>query len=230
MVWTTTWLSQGAVVHKVVLTFDDGPILEHTPRILDALAKYDVPGLFFVVGERLQAPGAREIVRRAAREGHLIGNHTFNHPNLTKVSPEEVRSQIYRTHELISEFQPRRRLFRPPYGACNDTVKAVAEELDYRVVLWSASSEDWRAENRSSAWVDIALEQISVQHLAICLCHDLPHTAEHLPRLIERVRLLSNRRFVSYDGRRDLKWLVDGVGRRVRDWPKWTRPRAKGVK
>jgi len=215
---TTRRLPKGAVVDKVVLTFDDGPIPEHTPRILDALAKYDVPGLFFSIGERLQVPGTREIVRRAAREGHLIGNHTFNHPNLTKVSPEEVRSQILRTHELISEFEPKRRLFRPPYGACNDTVRAVAKELGYRTVLWTASSEDWRAENWSSAWVDIAVEQISARHLAICLCHDLPHTAEHLPRLIERVRLLASHKFVSFYGRRDLKWLVDGIGRRACDW------------
>lgn len=217
-------------MHKVVLTFDDGPVLGHTPRILDALAKYNVPGLFFVIGERLQVPGAREIVRRAAREGHLIGNHTFNHLNLTEVSAEKVRSQILRTHDLISEFEPKRRLFRPPYGACNETVKAIAKELDYRIVLWTASSEDWRAENRSSAWVDIALEQISARHLAICLCHDLPHTAEHLPRLIERVRVLSSHKFVSYHGCRDLKWLVDGIGWRARDWVKWTRPQAKGVK
>jgi peptidoglycan-N-acetylglucosamine deacetylase len=227
---TTRRVPQGAVVHKVVLTFDDGPIPEHTPRILDVLAQYGVTGLFFVMGERVQAPGSREIVRRAAREGHWIGNHTFNHPNLTKVSPEEIRSQILRTEELISEFEPRRRLFRPPHGACNDTVKAIAKELHYKIVLWSVSSEDWRAENWPSAWVDIAVEQISAQHLAICLCHDLPHTAEHLPRLIERVRLLSSHRFVSYDGRRDLKWLVDAIGWRARDWVKRKSPRSEEVK
>ena len=62
------------MVHRLVLTFDDGPSPQHTPRILDALADYNVPAVFFVVGERLKAPGALEIVRRAAREGHLIGN------------------------------------------------------------------------------------------------------------------------------------------------------------
>jgi peptidoglycan-N-acetylglucosamine deacetylase len=218
----------GAVVHKVVLTFDDGPVPEHTPRILDALAKYNIPGLFFVIGERLRAPGSREIVRRAVSEGHLIGNHAFDHQNLTKLSPQQVRSQILRTHELISEFEPRRRLFRPPYGAYNDTVKAVAKELEYRIVLWSASSEDWRAENWSSAWVDIAVEQISAQHLAICLCHDLPHTAAHLPQLIETVQQRSSHKFVSYYGRRDLKWLVGGMGRRAHDWVKWKKPRSEG--
>jgi peptidoglycan/xylan/chitin deacetylase (PgdA/CDA1 family) len=179
------------------------------------LAKYNVPGLFFVIGDRLNA-GTLEIVRRASSEGHLVGNHTFNHPNLTEMSPEEIRSQILRTHDLISEFEPKRKLFRPPYGACNDTVKAIAKELGYQTVLWSASSKDWLPENESSAWVDIAVEQISSQHIAVLLCHDLKHTAEHLSRLIERVRLLPNNKFVSYDRRRDFKWLVDGIGRKAR--------------
>ena len=217
-------------MHRIVLTFDDGPRPEHTPRILDALAKYNVPALFFVVGERLKVPGALEIVRRAAREGHLIGNHTFNHPNLTEVSPEEVRSQILRTHDLISQFEPRRKLFRPPYGACNDTVKAIAKELGYSTVFWNAKSEDWIAEN-SSAWVDIALEQVSAQHIAICLCHDSqPHTAEHLPRFLERMRARSSHEFVSYYGRRDFKWLVDEIGRRARESLKRIDPRAQATK
>lgn len=218
------------MVHRLVLTFDDGPFLQHTPRILDALAQYEVPALFFVVGERLKVPGALEIVRRAAREGHLIGNHTFSHPNLTEVSPQEIRSQILRTHDLISQFEPRRKLFRPPYGACNDTVRAIAKELGYSTVLWNASSEDWRAENWSSAWVDIALEQISAQHIAICLCHDHPNTAEYLPRFIERLRQVSSHKFVSYYGRRDFKWLLDGIGRRARDSLKRIDPRAQATK
>jgi len=215
-------------VHKVILTFDDGPILEHTPRILDTLAKYNVPGLFFILGERLRVPGAHEIVRRAAREGHLIGNHSFNHLNLTEISPEAVRAQILQTHDLISEFEPKRRLFRPPYGACNDTVKAVAKALDYKIVLWSASSEDWRPENRSPAWVDIAVEQISAQHVAICLCHDLPHTAEHLPRLIETVRLTSTHKFVSYYDRRDLRSFVGAISWRARNFTKWIETPGEG--
>jgi peptidoglycan/xylan/chitin deacetylase (PgdA/CDA1 family) len=204
-------------VHRVVLTFDDGPNIEHTPLILDALAKYNVAALFFVIGERLNVPGALEIVRRASREGHLIGNHTFNHLNLTELSPEEIRSQILRTHDLISEFEPKRKLFRPPYGACDEAIKAIAKVLGYETVLWSASSKDWLPENESSAWVDIAVEEISSQHIAVLLCHDLKHTAEHLPRLIERVQLLSTYKFVTYYNRRDVKWFVDGIGRRVRD-------------
>jgi peptidoglycan/xylan/chitin deacetylase (PgdA/CDA1 family) len=205
-------------VHKIVLTFDDGPVPEHTPRILDALANYKVPGLFFVVGQQLKLSGATEIVRRAASEGHLIGNHSFNHLDLTQLSRGEIRSQILRTHELISRFEPRRRLFRPPYGACNNTVKSVAKELGYEVVFWNTSSEDWRPENASSVWVKIAIDQISAQHVAICLCHDRPHTADYLPDFLRRVRQLGRYEFVDYYHRRDLKALLDGAGRRMRRW------------
>ena len=207
-------------MHKIVLTFDDGPDPEHTPRILDLLAEEDVPALFFVVGERLRRPGALDIVRRAASAGHLIGNHTFSHANLTELSSEDIRTQILRTHDLIAEFEPKKKLFRPPYGACNKIILDIAKSLNYKTVLWNVNSMDWKAENHPSEWVDIAIEQIRVRHLAICLCHDLGHTADHLPQLFERVKQLQNRQFVRYDRRRDLRWLVEGANQRARDWLK----------
>ncbi len=196
-------------MHRVVLTFDDGPHAEHTPRILDVLAEQQIRAVFFVVGERVQSAAALDIVRRTAKNGHLIGNHTFSHPRLTELPTEEIRSEIVRTHELIAEFEPRQKLFRPPYGLYNETVEAVLKELKYKAVLWNADSGDWKPENQSSAWVDVAIEQISARHLAICLCHDsCGHTADHLARLLEKVKQLSNYRFVRYEFRRDLRSVV----------------------
>jgi peptidoglycan-N-acetylglucosamine deacetylase len=209
------------MMHKVVLTFDDGPDPRYTPRILDVLAAENIRAVFFVLGERVEAPGGLALVRRAAAEGHLIGNHTFSHPNLTTLSLEDVRAQIMRTHELIAEFESKRKLFRPPYGACNNAVSAVANELGYKTVLWTVNSEDWVAENESAAWVDTAMKQIVSRHLAICLCHDLACTADYLPRLLREVKQLSNREFVSYQGRRDLRWLASGIGRRARGCFSW---------
>jgi peptidoglycan-N-acetylglucosamine deacetylase len=207
-------------LHRLVLTFDDGPVPEHTPRILDALAKHRVPALFFVLGQQLKFPGAIEIVRRAAREGHLIGNHTFDHPDLTQLTPEQIRSQFLRTHELIAEFEPRIRLFRPPYGACNHIVRSIAKKLGYELVFWNSSSEDWRPENASSAWVNIAIKQVSTQHAGVCLLHDRPHTAQHLPEFLERIRLLGTHKIVDYYHRRDLLAYVYGAGRRMRHYTK----------
>jgi peptidoglycan/xylan/chitin deacetylase (PgdA/CDA1 family) len=203
-------------LHRLVLTFDDGPVTEHTPRILDALAKYNATATFFVVGQQLTIPGAMEIVRRAAREGHFIGNHSFDHPDLTKLPPEKIRSQILRTHDLIGEFEPQRRLFRPPYGLCNPAVKKIAKSLGYELVFWNSSSEDWRPENASSAWVNTAIEQVSPQHAAMCLFHDQRHTAEHLPDFLERLRSLGTHEIVDYYHRRDFRAYAYGAGRRLR--------------
>jgi peptidoglycan-N-acetylglucosamine deacetylase len=202
-------------MNKIVLSFDDGPHPEQTPRILDVLAKERVPAVFFVVGERIKAPGGFELVRRAAAEGHLIGNHTFNHSRLTELSPADIRSQILRTHELIAEFRPKPKLFRPPFGACNETVRQIAKEVGYNTVLWDVSFEDWRPENQPAGWVDLALNGIAKRHLSFCLGHDLQTTADHLPRLIREVRRLPGREFVSYDRRKDLTWFVGGLRRRV---------------
>lgn len=208
----------------MVLTFDDGPNAEHTPRILDALAKEKVPAVFFVLGEQVQKPGGLELVRRAAAEGHLIGNHTFSHPRLTELSINDIRSQILRTHELIAEFEPQPGLFRPPFGSSNDTINATARELGYQTVLWNTSFEDWRPENQPTAWVEIAMKQIEARHLAICLGHDLLHTAEHLPTLLQEIKRSPDRKFVRYDDRKDFMWLVEGVGRKVREGLKWVLP------
>lgn len=197
---------------KVVLTFDDGPHPEHTPRILDALAKEQVQAVFFVLGERVQAPGGVDLMRRIVAGGHLVGNHTFSHLRLTELSPEDVRSQIQRAHELIAEFESNTRYFRPPFGASNRQVNSIAKELKYETVMWNASFEDWQPENQPAGWVDIAMNEITARHLAVCLAHDLPHTAEHLPKLLRRVKECPNRRFVRYDHRKDFMWLVRGIG------------------
>ena len=204
-------------MHKVILTFDDGPEPEHTPRILDLLAKEGIQAVFFVVGEKVKSAGGLDIVRRAASEGHLIGNHTFSHPNLTRLSPEDVRSQIVRTHEIISEFEPKQKLFRPPYGSYNETVKVVVKKLRYEPIWWNVTSGDWKTENEPSAWVEVAIEQIRTRRRAICLCHDTSRTADHLPQLLEKVKQLSNYQFVRYDRCRSLRRRAKLLGYRLLD-------------
>src|SRR5205814_9687938 len=100
----------------IALTFDDGPNEKLTPRLLDLLAQHRIHATFFVIGENVaQHP---EILQRAAREGHEIGNHSWSHPNLAKMSDDGVRSQIKRTEEAISgAIGSRPILLRPPYGS-----------------------------------------------------------------------------------------------------------------
>ncbi|AIE79150.1 Peptidoglycan N-acetylglucosamine deacetylase [Bacillus cereus] len=100
---------------EVALTFDDGPDLEFTPKILDKLKQYNVKATFFLLGEN--AEKFPNVVKRIANEGHIIGNHTFSHPNLAKVNDAEYRNQIIKTEEILNRlagYAPK--FIRPPYG------------------------------------------------------------------------------------------------------------------
>src|SRR6059058_6205242 len=100
----------------IAMTFDDGPSATLTPKLLDLLAARHIKATFFVIGENVAEHP--EIVERTAREGHEIGNHSWSHPNLAKMSDDAVRSQIKRTEEaIIGAIGSRPVLLRPPYGS-----------------------------------------------------------------------------------------------------------------
>ena len=128
----------------IALTFDDGPNEKLTPRLLDLLAQHHIHATFFVIGEN--AAQYPEILQRAVREGHEIGNHTWSHPNLAKMSEENVRSQINRTEETIANaIGPRPTLFRPPYGSLTARQKHfIHDELGYEIILWEVDPLDWK--------------------------------------------------------------------------------------
>src|SRR2546425_12660844 len=99
----------------IAMTFDDGPSASLTPKLLDLLAAHHIKATFFVIGENVAEHP--EIVARAAREGHEIGNHSWSHPNFAKMSQENVRSQLQRTDDAIKNATGiRPMLLRPPYG------------------------------------------------------------------------------------------------------------------
>lgn len=119
-----------AQVACVALTFDDGPGRD-TGRLLGMLAREKVPATFFVLGSSVRAdPG---LVRRMAAEGHEVGNHTFSHKQLTKLSAEQQRSEIQRTQDAIAAAGARATVFRPPYGSYNADTRRVA---GLPLILW----------------------------------------------------------------------------------------------
>ncbi|PYK80041.1 MAG: polysaccharide deacetylase family protein [Verrucomicrobia bacterium] len=128
----------------IALTFDDGPHQKLTPRLLDLLAEHHIHVTFFVIGEN--AAEHPEILQRAVREGHEIGNHTWSHPNLAKMTDENVRSQIQRTEEAIrSAIGSQPTLFRPPYGSVTAHQKRfIHDELGYEIILWEVDPLDWK--------------------------------------------------------------------------------------
>lgn len=140
----------GTTAHRLVLfTFDDGPDLRYTPRLLDMLDEHEIRAVFFVVARRL---GAREgrfadvagVLREIARRGHVVGSHTRDHEILTRLDRDEVERQIVGAEELIEEaLGARPWLFRPPGGMHDEVIDGLLAERGYSLVLWSVAASDW---------------------------------------------------------------------------------------
>ena len=129
----------------IALTFDDGPKKGTTNIILEALKKYDAHATFFVLGS--MAERNPQLLREMAEQGHDIGSHTWNHPLMTKLSEKEMIQQINQTKSLINEITGKEpTLFRPPYGAYNQTVKDHLGNAE--VILWDVDPEDWKYRNK----------------------------------------------------------------------------------
>ncbi len=132
----------GAEKPRVALTFDDGPHPRYTPQILDILKKYGVSATFFAVGEN--ADLYPHLIRRAVSEGHEIGNHTYNHYHITKLTQKELEADIAACRKTLERIGGRPvRLFRPPEGICNEYVKLICADNDLSIVLWSIDTRDW---------------------------------------------------------------------------------------
>jgi peptidoglycan/xylan/chitin deacetylase (PgdA/CDA1 family) len=123
----------------VALTFDDGPA-QYTAQLLDILARYKVRATFYLVGQN--ATSYQDLVRAQNEAGHELGNHSWNHSDLTKLSAEEIRSQMTRTDAAIAKAAGTvPDTLRPPYGAYNDSVRRNAGKP---LMLWSVDPEDWK--------------------------------------------------------------------------------------
>lgn len=127
----------------LALTFDDGPNPVWTPRLLTALADHGVKATFFLMGSRAQQEPA--LVRRIAAEGHLIGNHSWSHPNLSVQSAKRIREELARTSSTLEQITGKQvRYFRPPFGARRPAVFRIARSLGLTTVLWNAMTDDWQ--------------------------------------------------------------------------------------
>lgn len=128
--------------NELALTFDDGPNPAWTPRLLDILAEHGVHGTFFMLGKFAQSEPV--LVRQIADAGHLIGNHSWNHPNLARTAANQVREQLQKTSDTLQEITGKPiRFFRPPYGARRPVVLRIARELGLTPVTWNAMTNDW---------------------------------------------------------------------------------------
>lgn len=127
---------------SMVLTFDDGPDPRYTPGILRTLRKHDVRAMFFLCGEMVDA--FPHLVQAIVDDGHVVGNHTWSHPQLTRMSRAAVRDEIVRTSEAIEEVTGESpQWFRAPYGAWNRAAFEVGAELGMEPLAWTVDSLDW---------------------------------------------------------------------------------------
>src|SRR5437667_6031352 len=163
----------------IAMTFDDGPSATLTPKLLDLLAARHIKATFFVIGENVAEHP--EIVARAAREGHEIGNHSWSHPNFGKMSDQAVRRQLQQTDDAIKNATGERpTLMRPPYGSITAREKRwVHDEFGYRIILWDVDPYDWKRPGPAVVRNRILKE---TQPGSIVLSHDIhPGTIEAMP-------------------------------------------------
>lgn len=129
----------------VALTFDDGPHKECTSALLDGLKERGVRVTFFLMGESIE--GNEDIVKRMAAEGHLIGNHSYSHIQLTKAGAEAACEGVDKTSRIIEAITGGRpQYMRPPFGDWNEELEC---EVGMTTVLWSVDSLDWKLKNKS---------------------------------------------------------------------------------
>ncbi|HUS79730.1 MAG TPA: polysaccharide deacetylase family protein, partial [Armatimonadota bacterium] len=133
---------------RVALTFDDGPSSVYTPKVLKILRDHGAQATFFVLG--CCAVGQQGLVRQASEEGHEIGIHTWNHPQLTHLSDAAIKADLARCQALLDPLvQEPIRWVRPPYGDRNRRVDAAINSAGYREALWSVDTRDWTAPGAS---------------------------------------------------------------------------------
>lgn len=178
---------RGLAVPLVALTFDLGSGATHTPAILETLGRQGVTTTFFMTGQWVEAnPG---LARRILDLGHEPGNHSYSHPDLTKLPDPQVIEEISRMEEALQKASGRssKPWFRPPFGARNERVLELVSRLGYSSVYWTLDSADWRPELAAEVVRQRVVSQATPG--AIIVLHgDSPQTAQVLGSIITGLR------------------------------------------
>ena len=190
----------------VQFTFDDGPNLAYTPKILDILKQHKLQAIFFVeginlVGESEQANERRQLLKRAVEEGHIIGNHTYDHKDVCRISEEKAAWEIDSTTKLIEGITGQKvTYFRSPYGKKCRILSKLLGNRNITQVGWEIDSREWQRDLKTHQFKTPAQvidgimlqyknlhDEQGIQKLVIIL-HDTKRvTAELLPDLLERL-------------------------------------------
>lgn len=174
---------------KLYLTFDEGYENGYTDDILDTLKEKGVCAAFFITGDYFNRSG--DLVERMVNEGHIVGNHTYYHHNLHKLSePEKIAEELNLLQEKYKEkFGTEMKYMRPPEGEYSERVLAVAADMGYKTVFWSFAYKDWMADDVRGA--DYAVGQIMpyLHNGAVLLLHAVSaDNAAALGQIIDKAR------------------------------------------
>lgn len=217
---------------ELLLTFDDGPALDKTPKVLDLLDKHGYKAVFFVCGAHLQGKSAsaeksRELLREVVRRGHMVGNHTIHHLFLcNKTNESKIVDEVEGNGKLIAEAlgQPPY-LFRTPYGAHCPTLAKTLSALGIRPIGWDIDPQDWRLKDAGKIEAAVKASFRNVHGRQILLMHDVQSaTIAALPKILDDLDAENERRVkageppikvISYDylleNRRTPTPLVDAI-------------------
>jgi peptidoglycan/xylan/chitin deacetylase (PgdA/CDA1 family)/uncharacterized caspase-like protein len=192
-----------------VLTFDDGPDQRYTPEILDILAEHGVRAVFFEVADNVAQEGEQDalietaqaaLTRRILAEGHLLGNHTWSHQNLPKMSDRELAKQVDLAAKALDQVgNTDVVLFRPPYGERDTRVLQALAKRKTRAYLWNVDSRDW-ADPIPESIAATVREQVQGARHGVILMHDVhAQTVEALPLILDQLER-DGIRLVLWDG------------------------------
>ena len=169
---------------ELALTFDDGPNPACTPRLLELLARHNVKATFFLLGQFAQQEPA--LVRSIVVAGHLAGNHSWSHANLSLTAARRVREELARTRETLEQITGKPvRFFRPPFGARRPFVLRAARELGMTPVMWNAMTSDWE-ERSPDRIAERLMRKIDARHRSGVAANIVLHDGGHLAMNTDR--------------------------------------------
>ena len=177
---------------RVALTFDDVPDRLFTLQVLDVLKSEGVKATFFVVGNR--AKDNPDIIKRMLDDGHVLGNHSYSHANLNKVSDEKFHHEVLKTQEIVKDITDgyQMKYIRPPYGNIREKQIEWLVSQNIKVVNWNVDSLDWTQidadEVEKNIMSQVKSGSIILQHGAGGVGEDLTGTVQALPRIVKRLR------------------------------------------
>ncbi|MGN0663749.1 MAG: polysaccharide deacetylase family protein [Negativibacillus sp.] len=173
---------------KIYLTFDQGYENGYTAPILDVLKEKDCPALFFLTGH--YAKSEPELIQRMIDEGHILGNHSQNHPSFPDTPLEQCKNEVEELHEYVKEnFDYEMSLFRFPAGEFSEQTLKLIQDMGYRSVFWSFAYRDWEVDNQPDPTEALQTILSKAHPGAIILLHSVSSTnAQILGDLIDQLR------------------------------------------